>query len=335
MEIRPNIYWLKMYLPNNPLEHANAYLIRGNDGYVLIDTGWDTDESLKTIEEQLAGIGARLEDIYQIIGTHTHPDHYGMASRLKKLTNAQVALHYLERDKVLPGYRDINKLVREGVEWMRVNGTPADELFRKVARLRATRPELMNFTPLVIPDIAFSGGEIISTGYFDFRIMWTPGHSPGHICLYEPAQHIFISGDHILPDASTDVSLEPSSGPNPLHAYFSSLDEIAKLDVSLVLPGHGEPFTNLQERIRELIKLQEQRNAEILKTVAGEAKTAYQVSREITWIRNGNSVNLEDLSVWDERLAMLKVLAHLEAMKFRGIVEKSTREGTIYYQALK
>jgi hypothetical protein len=100
------------------------------------------------------------------------------------------------------------------------------------------------------------------------------------------------------------------------------------------LPGHGHPFTGLERRIDEIIQNQRQRGSEILDKVKPGAKTASQISGELTWMRNANQINWQDLNPWDRRLALLKTLAHLEAMRFGGKVEKSTQGGIIYYQAI-
>ena len=98
IEVAPGIY--QLILPNPPHttpRYVNAYLIRGSYGYLLLDTGWE-EEALVSLQKQLNKIGIGFEDITQIVITHTHPDHYGLASRLKQLSGAKLAWHYLETD---------------------------------------------------------------------------------------------------------------------------------------------------------------------------------------------------------------------------------------------
>jgi glyoxylase-like metal-dependent hydrolase (beta-lactamase superfamily II) len=331
-EIIPNIYRLQLPLPNNPLGYVNTYLVQGDNGCLLIDTGWNNEPTLSSLKTQLAEIGANLENISQIVATHIHPDHYGLASRLKQLSGAKIALHYLERD-LIESYNDIDKLIQQGVQMALTNGMPADMLSQLLTQMRATQPEMMEFAPLVLPDVTLRGGEATSVGSFTFKVLWTPGHSPGHICLHEPNKEILISGDHILPDTNTDVGLEPNFSPNPLDDYLNSLNEIKQFKVNLVLPGHGHPFTGLQQRIEELIRNHKQRSSEIMETVKLEAKTAYQISSELTWMTNMNQVSWQDLPPWAARLALLKTLAHLESMSFGGKVDKFFKDSIIYYQA--
>lgn len=332
-EIIPNIYGLSLSPPNDPLAYVNTYLVRGDNKCLLIDAGWDTEETLNSLKEQLAEIDTHLEDISQIVATHIHPDHYGLAGRLKQLSQAKIALHYLETELLKSSYSDILKLIQQGVEQAYINGVPADVVSQVLSQMRATRPEMMKLAAPVLPDTMLHGGETISFGSFSFKVLWTPGHSPGHVCLYEPIQEILITGDHILPTITPDVNLEPNSGPNPLDDYLNSLNEIKQLKVSLVLPGHRQPFTNLPQRIEEIIQNYKQRSSEILEAVKAEAKTAYQISTEMTWIINMKPVSSQDMGPWERRLAFLKTLAHLESMRFKGKVDKFLKDNIVYYQS--
>ena len=156
---------------------------------------------------------------------------------------------------------------------------PPDE----VADTRDATVGLEDFVTPANPDVTLHGGETIATGRFTFQVLWTPGHSPGHICLYEPEKKVLISGDHILPTITPNVGQHPQSGENPLDKYLNSLKDLKQLDVGLILPGHEKPFTGLKARIDELIQHHKQRSLEILAALNGEAKTAYQVVREMTW----------------------------------------------------
>ena len=333
-EVIPGINLLRLPLSSRDilLGYVNIYLIQGDIGCLLVDTGWDSEPAFNSLEEQLAEVGTHFEDISQIVATHIHPDHYTLAGRLKQLSPAKIAMHYLERDLVEP-YSDMPKLMQQGIEWMQINGLPADELSQVINQMRATNPEMMKFTPLLLPDTTLQGGEVISAGSFNFKVLWTPGHSPGHICLYEPIKKILISGDHILPTITPVIELHPKSGDNPLDDYIASLNAVKPLDVNLVLPGHGKPFNGLQPRIEEIIQHHKQRNSAILETMGAEPKTAYQIANEITWMPERGGVSLQDLAPGDKIMAVSETLAHLESMRFGGAVDKFHKGSIIYYQA--
>jgi len=333
IEIVPNIYWLPLPMPNNPQLVVNSYLVRGDDGCLLVDTGWDADETLNSVKKGLADIGANLGDISKMVITHTHPDHYGLAGKLRELCQAEIAMHSLEIDLIQKN--DIEAFIRQRVEQGLSNGVTVDMVAEVLSEMQTTHPEFIQSVAPVLPDIVLHGGETISVGSFTLTVLWAPGHSVGQICLYEPNQGILFSADHILPAAVPDVGivLEPDSVPNPLGDYLNSLNEMKQLKVNLILPGHGAPFTGFQQRIDEIIQNSNQRSSEILEAVKVEAKTAYQIAGEITWMVNMKSVSQQDLGAWERSLTLVKTLAHLESLRFGGKVDKFLKDNVVYYQA--
>jgi len=327
-EIRPGIYQLRIPIPNNPLGYTNTYLVQGDDGYFLIDTGVNTEEALQSLAQQLAEVGIDYKDIAQIIVTHAHGDHYGLAGRLRQLSQAKISLHYLDKNLIAPGDVDADETLRQTEHWYHSNGIPANELptprLAFISRQSVAAPTL--------PDITLRGGETISTGVFNLQVLWTPGHSPGHICLYEPDQKIFFSGDHVLPLITPKISLQPLSDLNPLADFLDSLNKVKQLDANLVLPAHEQIFTDLRTRVEEIIWHHDLRNLEILEALKTEPQTAYQISTEITWMPALGGVRFRDLAPWDKRMAVAETLAHLEAMRVDARVAKSPRDSVVYYQ---
>lgn len=328
VEVIPGIFHLSLPMPSPVLSHVNAYLVRGNDECLLIDTGWDTPEAFASLKNQLAEINVKLADISQIVITHIHPDHYGLGGRLKQLSRTKIALHYLEKDFVESRYINMDELLNQLAQWLHINGVPAEEL----PELLAASTAMVKFVTPVSPDITLRGGETIALGSFRFQVIWTPGHSRGHISLYEPVRKVLLCGDHILPNITTNISFHPQSSPNPLNDYLSSLNTLKQLEVSLILPGHEYPFTNFNQRIEQLIQHHQKRNTEILRVLDTKPKTAYQIATKITWLRDINGASWDDLRPWDKRMAVLETLSHLEAMKASGKLDKSTRDEIIYYQ---
>jgi len=327
-EIIPGIYQLKIPIPNNPLEYTNIYLVKGEDGYLLIDAGWNSEEALQSMKSQITEIGIGFEDISQIIITHTHADHYGLAGKLKQLCQAKICLHYLEENLIASRYINLDEFFRQTEQRFQSNGAPADEL--SISRMVPTgRREFANPS---LPDITLHGDETISTGVFNLQVVWTPGHSPGHICLYEPTQKILFAGDHILPVITPNVGLRPQAEDNPLGDFLNSLNTVKQLDVNLVLPAHEQIFTNLQARVDEITLHHQQRNSEILEALKTEPKTAYQISIEITWMPELGGARFQDLAPWDKRMAVAETLAHLKAMTIEGKVDEFSRNSIIYYR---
>ena len=327
-EVSPGIYQLKLPIPNNPLEYTNIYLVRGDAEHLLIDAGWNSEEALQSLKKQLAEIGINFKDISQIIVTHIHADHYGLVGKLKRLSQAKIGFHYLEENLIAPRYINVEETLRQAEQWFHKNGVPAHELPISQMATAAMR----RFTTPTLPDITLRGGETVSTGVFNLQVLWTPGHSPGHICLYEPTQKILFAGDHVLPVITPNVSLQPQSKNNPLGDFLNSLNTVKQLEVNLILPAHEHLFTDLQTRVDEITWHHQQRNLEILEAIKAETKTAYQISTEITWMPEFGGVRFQDLAPWDKRMAISETLAHLEAMRIDRRVDKFPRNSIIYYQ---
>jgi glyoxylase-like metal-dependent hydrolase (beta-lactamase superfamily II) len=334
VEVIPGIYQIKLPLPTPDilLGYINTYLIQGNNEYLLIDTGWDTEEALNSLERQLAEIGAGFRDISHIVLTHIHPDHYGLAGRLKQLSQAKLALHYREKDLIESRYVDMNSLLQQMAHWLYTNGVATNEL----PELQTASLGVRKFVTPVFPDITLHGNEVISIGSFNFKVLWTPGHSPGHISLYEPTQRLLISGDQILPTITPNIGLHPQSDSNPLGDYLNSLNQLSQLDINLVLPGHENPFTGLKQRIKELMWHHERRKSEILEIMKDESRTGYQIATEVTWVTDiiANGVAWMSLTPLDKRLAIMETLAHLELMRFNGKIDKFSKNSTIYYKRI-
>jgi glyoxylase-like metal-dependent hydrolase (beta-lactamase superfamily II) len=163
-------------------------------------------------------------------------------------------------------------------------------------------------------------------------VVWTPGHSPGHICLYDAQRQVFFSGDHILPVITPNISLRLPSAGNPLGDFINSLNKVKTLDVKLVLPAHEHIFSNLPARVKEIIQHHRHRNQEILDTLKTEPRTAYEISAEITWMPEFGGVKFHNLAIWDRRMAVSETLAHLEALRLDGIISQFSRDGIIYYR---
>lgn len=324
MEVVPGVYQLKSQL--FPGRDVNSYLIRGKNGLTLIDTGFETQEALAALERELGELKLSLENISQIIITHAHPDHCGLVSELKRRTKAKVAMHELEAVSL-----DLqSKITRREIEHLsRRAGIPEDIAPEFIEALFLSKKISPNLPP---PEIVLHGGEIISTGYFDFEVLWTPGHSPGHVCLYESRKKILLAGDHILPITTPIISFYPPGlSKNPLADYINSLKAMKNLKISLVLPGHEHIFENFWERIEELLNHHEIRKASILEILLDEPKSAYEIATRITWAPQFGGVEWRDLNFVDKFFAISETLAHLEALKIDGKIREKIQDQIDFY----
>ncbi len=309
MEVVPGIHQLKLPLKDNPLGFINAYLVKGTDGWVLIDTGWYDQESFDAFSAHVSDMGIAFEEINLIIATHIHPDHFGQAGKLKEVCKAELALGEVEKE-FIDSAATWGASLFEGInKWMLSNGVPDDHL----TIFNAASSEALEMITPAIPDRGLKEGDMISTGVFNLEVIHTPGHSPGHICLYEREKRILFSGDHVLPVTTPNVSIHLEEHTDPLGDYFNSLLKVEKLDVILGLPAHEDIYTDLPGRIGELRNHHELRKQEIIDALTVKPQTAFQVCSKITWMEG--LVKWEELLPLDKRIAVTEALAHLESLR--------------------
>ena len=220
-------------------------------------------------------------------------------------------------------YIDVDKLLEQMNGFLSACGVPEGELPAMTMSSMPAR-DLVVKTP---PDKKLKPGNKFSLEPFEFRVIGTPGHSHGHICLYEPHRKLLFAGDHVLPEIFPFVGLHPQSGENPLGDYISSLNELLKLKITLTFPGHGPAFSGLEGRINEIVEYHERKNTAIRKALAAEPLSAYQVAV------NGDDGEdgFKSLNSLNRRLAVLDTLAHLRLMRNRGEVNEYIKDGVYYY----
>jgi len=329
MEILQGVYQIKLPLPGGPLGHVNVYLVEGSQGNLLVDSGWNTPEAFSTLKDELKSNGFDFSDISQIVITHLHPDHYGLAGKIRELSGAKVGLSAIEARLLNRRYVDVPMLLDEVSRFLRTHGVPRDDL----SQLSKASMPVRELVIPAKPDIKLKDGQKISMDPFEFKALLTPGHSPGHMCFYEPTRKFLFSGDHILPDITPNIGLHPQSGENPLGDYVDSLKSLMELEVNFVFPAHGSVFSGLGQRIDALLRHHQERMTDILNVIPDDPKTAYQIATEIPWIPDEGGISFQDLSAFDRRLAVLETLAHLQFLATEGRANKVVKERTTYYRA--
>jgi glyoxylase-like metal-dependent hydrolase (beta-lactamase superfamily II) len=183
------------------------------------------------------------------------------------------------------------------------------------------------------PEVKLEDGDIISNDSVELEVLWTPGHSPGHICLYEKGRKFVITGDHVLYETTPHVGFNPQSGNNPLGDYISSLKKLESLKVHFILPGHGPVFNALGLRIERILQHHEERKRAILKTLRDGTKTAYAIAQEIPWMTDKGGTPFRNLPVWDRRMAVTETLAHLKLLVQENSVGNVDMHSTSLYIA--
>lgn len=314
-EILRGIFLIELPLPFS-IGLINVYLVRLADGYLLIDCGMDTKPCFAALERALEGIGVPWTDIRQILLTHVHPDHIGLAPRVLQLTGARLSMHADDA-----AYLDELSAQQEYQTWsndvLRESGT-SEEI---IAQISVISDQVSKSFHKLTPDHLLQGGERIPSSIGHLEVLWTPGHSPGHVCLYCRERRVLFAGDQMLEHISPNIGWHP--GHDPLAEYLQSLHELARLEIDLVLPSHGAPFTNHRDWIRRTTQHHTDRCARILASLNGAPKTAADLIPAL-WDRA--------LLPFHYRFAIFEILAHLEHLERQGKVSRIAEDDLVRWQ---
>jgi glyoxylase-like metal-dependent hydrolase (beta-lactamase superfamily II) len=320
-EVFPEIYRMEIPIPRSPLKATNAYVIKGTERSLLIDSGQNCAEALTAIQAGLRELQVDLH-LTDIFVTHMHADHSGLLPFLRQegtcffasAADADVINHmFTEADPMEP---------------LRVaacqNGFAPEEAVAAIQR----HPGNDIGSKAGLEFNCAADGDIIAAGPFHFRCVATPGHTQGHLCLYEPEHKLLISGDHILGDISPNITYYWGER-NPLQQFLNSLNLVDQLDVVQVLPGHRRLFADCRGRIKELREHHQHRLSEAYSILQDGPLTGYQVAAHMTWDMVFRS--------WDEVAPVQKffatgeALAHLQFLLAQEKVQCNWQNGAYWY----
>ncbi|WP_308207580.1 MBL fold metallo-hydrolase [Actinomadura madurae] len=176
--------------------------------------------------------------------------------------------------------------------------------------------------PPAIPDRELSDGDLVDLPGRRLRAVWTPGHSPGHICLHLEDDDRIFTGDHVLPRITPHIGLYPYDTPDidPLSDFLGSLDKVSAMSVEEVLPAHQFRFSGLSARAREIITHHEERLAEVAALLSSSPITLWDLTAGLTWRHPW-----EDMAQQARRMAAAEAAAHIRTLETRAVAR---REGT-------
>ncbi|WP_413767566.1 MBL fold metallo-hydrolase [Rhodococcus pyridinivorans] len=307
-EVRPGLWSIPVPMPKNPLRYVLSYALALDDGLALIDLGMDTEESWDTLVAGVAATGHHITDVRYAAITHLHPDHFGLAPRLKETTGAVIAMH--AADAAALGHFTPEDVAADKEAW-RVDltglGAPPEVV-------EATRFELVRFPEGESADVVLAHGDRLDLSGWNIEAVWTPGHTPGHLAFVDRDRDLLFSGDHMLPRISPNISSGPGELGDPLHRYLLSLHATTALPDCEVLPAHEYRFRGVTERARQLMDHHEVRLDEIREAVAARPEsTAWEITTRVTWSR---PIDVMDPRL--QRLAVRETQAHLIVLADRG-----------------
>ncbi|MEU3477198.1 MBL fold metallo-hydrolase [Streptomyces sp. NPDC033754] len=291
------VWSLRVPIPDNPLGHTLVHVLDTDRGPVLVDTGWDDPDSWHELTGGLDALGLSVQEIHGVVITHHHPDHHGLSGRVREESGAWIAMHAADTAVV--------RRTREAepgtwLDYMVHKLTAVGAPEEHVAPLRAARASghLRTLPGLrsAVPDREIVPGELLDLAGRRLRAIWTPGHTPGHVCLHLEEEHPaglpghgrLFSGDHLLPGISPHIGLYEHPGDahetDPLGDYLDSLERIGRLGVAEVLPAHQYAFADAAGRVDELLTHHEERLTGLLGLLTTPL-TPWQLAERMEWNR--------------------------------------------------
>jgi len=308
-ELAAGIRRVTLPLPTRP-GHVHAYLLPGDEGWTLVDTGIGTPDAKETWGTELEQAGGRVTTIFV---THFHPDHIGAAADLHELTGAPVvqgSLDYAQCELVWGNPAWAERLV----DWFRLHGAPDDVTEELVGQSSVYRP----FIRYQRDPILVEAGEHVD----GWELIAAPGHADGQLCLLRDG--VLIAADHLLGRITPTVGLWPASRRDPLGDYLGALDRTIELDPEIALPGHGEPIADPVGRARELKEHHRVRLEEAVTALTDEPQTGYQLSFSLFG---------RELPAAGRRFAIAETLSHYERLVHEGAAGRSELDGAVTYTA--
>ncbi len=313
-KILDGLWVFPIALPGS-LAWLNCYVIKGTNGgrSLLIDTGLKEPVCTQTLMEGIKTLDLDLKNT-DVFLTHLHNDHVGNAALLEKL-GARIIISSIDyRIMFASNYLNPEALIRyyltEGADYALMN------------RLSNT---ICKAKPESFEAIEVSDSDVLSYGEFTLECIHTPGHTPGHMCLYDSGRKTLFTGDHILFDISPFIASWEERYPYSLKNFISSLKKAKQLDVEIALPAHrsaGEQ--DVPERVDELLEHHMERLAEVMSVLSENGTlSAYTLASKMNWSIHGNG--------WDgypdsqKLFAMDEALAHLEYLVDSGLILKTKR----------
>lgn len=297
-----------------PAGPVNAYLI-GTPPY-LVDCGVDDDRARAVLSRELKQAGVNPGDLAGVVVTHAHPDHAGLAGWIARrfgvcvyahpqdIPNLEFGTDYLARRRLL--------LTQAGLPADRL-----DSLMRLSFSARGYIHPVADHAKPVPDEIAGN-----------WRVIHTPGHTDGHVCLYEPESQTLLSGDCLLRGVTPAPGLEAAPGNTSrshLVAFERSMRLLESLDVQCVYPGHGRPFSGHREQIERWREHRRRRELRFVDALGDGRATAYELTMRVYEPADDRAL----------LLAAADTAAHLESLRERGLIAGTGAGGVVVYQGLK
>ena len=321
LQISDDICWYCMPLPF-ALDHVNCWLLGDPGEQTLIDTGVDNAATRKHWQEIFATSDRWPKEV---LVTHFHPDHVGLAGWFAKhgcaaFTGSEVEIEvasmlWLSQDDT---YAEVYR------DWYTAHGLPEPAISTVMRNGNTYRGKVHQFPPSSQWSYLAEGQKTVIAGR-EYRVMIGRGHSPDMVLLYRADDHVLIAADQVLPAISPNISVMPRlKDQNPLNSFLNTLSQLEALpEDTLVLPSHGLPFRGLRPRLAALREHHKQRLQQVLDACAA-ARTAY----ELFPVLFKRKLDAQQLS-----FALGESLSHLHFLEHQGQLQRVESDGIIRFSS--
>jgi len=330
------VYQIKIDVPFD-VKYVCTYLFKIDESYILIDAGFNYGNWDKLFFSALNEIGINIEEIKFCIISHEHLDHSGLIIKLKrKNPNMKILMHDITNDLMKwetnnTNLKDIEELARSTADQMIKYGI-SEKQGQRIIQFFTMWPKMRKYHE---PDGILHDNDEISFNSNKLKIIWTPGHALGHVCVFDVNNKFLFSGDHVLSRISPHIGnflinpevtkkYENYDFNNILDLYLKSLDRIDTLNAKIIFPGHQDIIYDPKKRIGEIKQHHENRLFEIMSVIKGNPLTPFRISQ----MHFG-----EDLDEMNSYMALTEVLGHLIYLENQGRVKKIEKNGKIYFES--
>jgi glyoxylase-like metal-dependent hydrolase (beta-lactamase superfamily II) len=324
-EVADGVFRCPLPLPGDALRAVNAYIVRTGSGLLLVDCGWDRPECRQELLAGMGRLGARPAAVEGIFATHIHRDHLGLAAWVRDESGAWLALGLGERMTQTAFSSDPARARLASLE--RLRRCSADDVAELLTEQARHLPEDPWSPPK--PDLYLCGRELLLPGGLELEVIATPGHTRGHLCLFDRERGLLFAGDHVLPQITPSLGVELPGEDSPLASFMDSLVAVRELPASLVLPAHGPTFSNLQERVDELLTHHRDRLQRCLEVIGSDGSTVREVAAALPWTRRRR--RFTELDPFNMMLAVFETEAHLRVLLDEGRLRAEASPGGLRF----
>jgi len=273
--VLPGLWRLRLPVPWPGIPHCNAWAIAKDGGFVLIDTGWYDEGSMDQLDRALHQVKLDLANVSLLAITHAHSDHWGQAAPIVERSGCEMWMHP-NHEAQFANLADPDRALTRRMEVARHSGVPDGPLTEYVKRVKDMPSGV---AAAIEPDKPLLDGVTIDTDLGPWQVIETPGHTPSHVCFFQPERRLLISGDHLLGRIS--LYFDYGQSEDPVGEYLTSLDKVEVVRARLALSGHGKPFLDVPGHIDGTRRLVLENIERARTAITSEPRTAMTIALDM------------------------------------------------------